>query len=86
METKKGDFVSGVRDSIINTAIESLRTEGLKFSVDTVAARLKMSKKTIYKLFPDKEALAYAIYERYYADALEKVRQIEKSGGNIKYL
>lgn len=72
-----------MRDKIIETAIESLRTEGLKFSVDTIASRLKISKKTIYKLFPDKETLAYAIYEVYYGHASDNVREIEKSGNNI---
>lgn len=67
METKKGENVSGVRDKIIAESISSLRREGLKFSVDTLAERLKISKKTVYKYFPDKEALA--LYEKYYGDA-----------------
>lgn len=75
-----------MREKIIVTAIESLRTEGLKFSVDTIASKLKISKKTIYKFFPDKETLAYAIYEEYYSRALDNVREIEKSGNNIKVL
>ncbi len=69
METKKGEIVSTVRDRILRESIESLRREGLKFSVDTLADRLKISKKTVYKFFPDKEALALALYETYYADA-----------------
>lgn len=50
-----------MRERIIKAAIESLQAEGLKFSVDTIASKLKISKKTIYKFFPDKETLAYAI-------------------------
>lgn len=65
-----------MRDTIINASIESLRREGLKFSIDTLADRLKISKKTIYKFFPDKETLAFAIYEKYYADAKEKAGRI----------
>ena len=34
-ETKKKGFVSVMRDEIIQASIESLRQEGLKFSVDT---------------------------------------------------
>lgn len=63
-----------MKDKIIEESIESLRREGLKFSVDTLAERLKVSKKTIYKYFPDKESLAVALYESYYATA---VRQAE---------
>lgn len=57
-----------MKDRIICESIESLRQEGLRFSVDTLAKRLNISKKTIYKYFPTKEALAFALYQRYYAD------------------
>lgn len=56
-----------MRDKILAQALESLHTEGLRFSVDALAARMKISKKTVYKYFPTKEALALAMYERYYA-------------------
>lgn len=74
METKKGDFVSVVKDRIIQASIESLREEGLKFSVDSLAGKLKISKKTVYKYFPDKEALATALYETYYSCAAEQAK------------
>lgn len=74
-----------MRDEIIDTAIESLRTEGLKFSVDTIASKLKISKKTIYNYFPDKEYFAYAIYEKYYSRISESVSEIEKNGNNINF-
>lgn len=57
-----------MKDKIICESIESLRKEGLRFSVDTLAEKLNISKKTIYKYFPNKEALALALYQRYYAD------------------
>lgn len=57
-----------MKNRIICESIASLRQEGLRFSVDTLAERLNISKKTIYKHFPNKEALAFAIYQRYYAD------------------
>ena len=58
-----------MKDRIIEAAIDALRREGLRFSVDTLADRLNISKKTVYKFFPDKEALALALYEKYYGDA-----------------
>ncbi len=80
METKKGDFVSIMKDKIIQASIEGLRNEGLKFSVDLLANKLKISKKTVYKYFPDKEALAVALYESYYSDATEQAKKfIEKN-------
>ena len=76
METKKGDFVSNMKDRIIRESIESLRQEGLKFSVDTLADKLRISKKTVYKYFRDKEALALALYETYYTDATEQAKKL----------
>lgn len=76
METKKGDFVSDMKDRIIRASIEGLKNEGLKFSVDLLAKRLKISKKTIYKYFPDKETLSIALYETYYSDAAKQVTEL----------
>lgn len=72
-----------MRDKIIDTAIESLRAEGLKFSVDTIASKLKISKKTIYNFFPNKEIFSHEIYKRFYSRISENVGEIEKSGNNI---
>lgn len=73
-----------MRKKIIGAAIESLRREGLRFSVDTLAERLRISKKTIYKYFPTKEALAMAMYEEFYRAAEEAagplVRQEDTEG------
>ena len=76
---KKRRFCFLVKNEIIEASIESLRQEGLKFSVDTLADKLNISKKTIYKFFPDKEALALALYEKYYTDAKERARKLIKS-------
>lgn len=74
METKFGGFVSMIRDRSINASIESLQTEGLRFSIDSLAEKLKISKKTIYKYFPNKEALALAMYEKYYQTINNKMQ------------
>ena len=76
METKTGDFVSIMKDIIIKASIESIKKEGLRFSVDLLANRLKISKKTIYKYFPDKENLAIAMYEQFFCDALERTNRL----------
>ena len=76
METKREIFVSAVKKKIVRESIESIRKEGLKFSVDTLADRLKISKKTVYKYFPDKETLALAIYETYYDDAIGQAKTL----------
>ena len=73
---KKRRFSFHMKEKIICASIESLRQEGLRFSVDTLACKLNVSKKTIYKYFPDKETLALAIYERYYNDAKEQAQML----------
>lgn len=76
METKKKGFVSVMRDAIIQASIESLRQEGLKFSVDTLSDKMKISKKTVYKYFPDKQTLAVALYKKYYSDATAQAERL----------
>lgn len=76
VETKKGEFVSSMKDRIIRASIEGLRNEGLKFSVDLLAHKLKISKKTVYKYFPDKEALSIALYETYYLEAARQAGEL----------
>lgn len=65
-----------MKDKIIDETIKSLQAEGLRFSVDTLAERLKISKKTVYKYFPNKEALALAMYEKYYDAANDKISEL----------
>ena len=65
-----------MKNEIIREAIISLRQEGLKFSIDTLADRLRISKKTVYKYFPDKETLALALYEKYFDDATEQAKKL----------
>lgn len=65
-----------MKDKIIRASIEGLRKEGLRFSVDLLASKLKISKKTIYKYFPDKETLSIALYETYYSDATKQAGEL----------
>lgn len=57
-----------VRSLIIKESANSLKTDGLKFSVDTLSAKLKISKKTVYKYFSSKQELAIAVYDYFYND------------------
>ena len=65
-----------MKNKIIEESIQSLQQEGLRFSVDTLAEKLKISKKTVYKYFPTKEALASAMYERYYTDLNNEIQRL----------
>lgn len=57
---------------IIEKSIELLKRQGLKFSIDVLCAEMKLSKKTVYKYFADKEALATAMFRKIYDDLSEK--------------
>ena len=65
-----------MKERIICESINSLRQEGLKFSVDTLAEKLNISKKTIYKYFPNKESLALELYQKYYKDILFEAKKL----------
>ena len=62
--------------AIVEESIHSLQEEGLRFSVDSLAVRMGMSKKTIYKYFPTKEALAKALYQQYFHEARQHAGHI----------
>ena len=74
-----------MKNKIIEQSIENLKKDGLKFSVDSLAAQLGISKKTVYKDFPDKESLALAIFEKYYADARKKAVEIGETSDNKRF-
>ena len=46
------------RNMVVKTAMELFRVKGIKdVTMDDIAHRLKMSKRTLYELFDDKESL-----------------------------
>ena len=69
-----------MRERIIRESIHSLQQEGLRFSIDSLAQTLRISKKTVYKYFPDKETLALAIYETYYDELHRQLAEILSDG------
>ncbi|MGM9606021.1 MAG: TetR/AcrR family transcriptional regulator [Oscillospiraceae bacterium] len=75
-----------MKDKIIEESIRSLQQEGLRFSVDTLAEKLKISKKTVYKYFPTKEALAAAMYEKYYTDLNDEIQRLVQRNASAEEL
>lgn len=64
----------GMRETILEGTIRVFNKKGLKFTMDDIAAALKMSKKTIYTVFRDKEALFLAMVD-YMFDSIKKSEQ-----------
>lgn len=69
-------------DKIINVSIRGLQTDGLRYSVDDIAKELKISKKTVYKIFSKKEDLAVAVYEKFYDDLNQELNDAISSCGD----
>ena len=63
-----------LRERIMEEAIDQFNKKGLKFTMDDVAGGLSVSKKTLYKVFSDKEALFFAMVD-YCFDAIKESEQ-----------
>lgn len=81
METKRKKKVS-MNEKIIECAIELIRKNGLKFSIDELAKTLKISKKTIYKCYQNKEQFSLSIYKYYFSQINKNVEDIIVKSSN----
>ena len=80
METEERKLVSvEIRNKIIEEAIHIFHAEGLKFTMQEVAASLHISKKTIYAYFESKEELLIAMLDTGFASIHEGKRKILES-------
>lgn len=64
---------------ILEGTLQAFRQKGLKFTMDDIAKLLGMSKKTIYTVFKDKEALFLAMVDYLFDSIKECERQIMES-------
>ena len=65
-----------LREEILEGTIQVYNQKGLKFTMDDIAALLKISKKTIYTVFKDKEALFFAMVDYMFDSIKESERQV----------
>lgn len=63
-----------LKETILEGTIQAFNEKGLKFTMDDVAKVLGMSKKTIYKVFRDKESMFYAMVD-YMFDSIKESEQ-----------
>lgn len=61
--SKTGTNAGETRRRILEAVLPLFNERGLKFTMDELARRLGMSKKTIYAVFPDKETLLHAMVD-----------------------
>ncbi|MGC1390397.1 MAG: TetR/AcrR family transcriptional regulator [Bacteroidales bacterium] len=66
-----------IKDRIVEAASESFRTYGIRsVTMDTLAAQLGMSKRTIYEVFSDKDELLIAVLTRMARQQKELVKRV----------
>lgn len=71
------------KEQILEQGFETITQDGLRFfTVESLAARLGMSKKTIYKFFPTKEILIEKIFDFFTGMIKRKLKQIVKSNAD----
>lgn len=65
-----------MNEKILACAIEMIRKDGLKFNLDELCKALKISKKTIYKHYRNKEEFSINIYKYYFYQVNCKIDEI----------
>lgn len=76
MREKGGELEKDIREIILEGTIKAFNKKGLKFTMDDIARILGMSKKTIYKVFRDKESMFYAMVDYIFDCIKESERHI----------
>lgn len=71
------------KEKILDQGFDTITQDGLRsFTVESLAARLGMSKKTIYKFFPSKDVLIEKIFDFSTGMISRKLKQIVNSDAN----
>ncbi|MCH5262938.1 MAG: TetR/AcrR family transcriptional regulator [Lachnospiraceae bacterium] len=64
------------KEEILKATIQVFNDKGLKFTMDDIAELLRISKKTLYKVFDDKEALFLAMVDYIFDTIKESERAV----------
>lgn len=65
-----------LKEEILKATLQIFNEKGLKFTMDDIAELLKISKKTLYKVFDDKEALFLAMVDYMFDTIKESERAV----------
>lgn len=65
-----------LKETILEGTIQVFNEKGLKFTMDDIAELLKISKKTIYKVFNDKEELFLAMVDYMFDSIKDSEREV----------
>ena len=73
-----------LRENVIAAAAALFQTEGLRFTMQEVATALHISKKTIYTIYPSKEALLLDMVDALFADIHRTKGELMAAPGPIE--
>lgn len=68
------DTTEGLQKNILDATLRVFDQKGLKFTMDDLAKELSISKKTIYTVYDDKEALFLAMVD-YIFDSIKETNR-----------
>ncbi len=68
-----------IKEKIIISALELFNEKGIKFSMDSLAGKLNMAKKTIYANYPSKDELSVAIIHSIFKNIKDQEKIIMES-------
>lgn len=66
----------GIREVILDATLEVFSEKGMKFTMDDIASRVNMSKKTIYTVFEDKKTLFYEMVDYGFDNIKESEKKV----------
>lgn len=69
-----------IKEEILRGTLLLFNEKGLKFTMDDIARSLKISKKTLYKVFADKEQLFLAMVDYMFDKVKESERAVVEDG------
>lgn len=75
--------MSELRRDIIDAAMKNFKEVGMNFTLDVIASDLHISKKTIYKVFENKEELLLSMLDEAYENIYLMKERILKSNLNL---
>ncbi|WP_022749404.1 TetR/AcrR family transcriptional regulator [Lachnobacterium bovis] len=70
---------SELREFILDTTIQLFKLKGLKFTMDELAKEMGISKKTIYRVFPDKKTMFYRMVDFFFDKIKSEEEEILKN-------
>lgn len=75
-----------MEEKVITAALEEIERRGLKFTMDDITKRLHISKTSLYKMVPSKDALIHGVIQYQIDESRIKERQIlsEMNGAEEK--